>query len=80
MTSGPYRYWRHPIYASVLLFTWTGILAHGAVPTLPDLALGAVATAMTFVRVLAEEQLLRAAMPGYAAYADSTKRFIPFVL
>jgi len=80
VTSGPYRYWRHPIYASVLLFTWTGILAHGAVPTLLDLAIGALATAMTLVRVLAEEQLLRAAMPGYAAYAHSTKRFIPFVL
>ena len=80
VSSGPYRYWRHPIYASVLLFTWTGILAHGAVPTLLDLAIGALATAMTLVRVLAEEQLLRAAMPGYAAYADSTKRFIPFVL
>lgn len=80
VTSGPYRYWRHPIYASVLLFIWTGILAHGAAPTLLDLALGGLATAMTFVRVLAEEQLLRAAMPAYAAYADSTKRFIPFVL
>jgi protein-S-isoprenylcysteine O-methyltransferase Ste14 len=32
------------------------------------------------VRVLAEEQLLRAAMPDYAAYANSTRRFIPFLL
>ena len=80
ITSGPYRYWRHPIYASVLLFMWTGILAHGSPPTLIDLALGALATAMTFVRVLAEEELLRAAMPAYAEYASRTKRFIPFVL
>ena len=35
---------------------------------------------MTIVRVLAEEQLLRAAMPEYAGYADRTNRFIPFVL
>ena len=80
VTWGPYRYWRHPIYASVLLFMWTGILAHGTAPTLIDLALGALATAMTIVRVLAEEQLLRAAMPEYAEYAGRTKRFIPFVL
>jgi protein-S-isoprenylcysteine O-methyltransferase Ste14 len=80
VTTGPYRYWRHPIYAAVLLFTWTGILAHGAAPTLIDLALGVLATAMTLVRVLAEERLLREAMPEYAGYASRTKRFIPFVL
>jgi len=80
VTAGPYRFWRHPIYAAVLLFTWTGILAHGAAPTLIDLALGALATVMTLVRVLAEEQLLRAAIPEYAGYAARTKRFIPFVL
>ena len=80
VTSGPYRYWRHPIYTAVLLFMWTGILAHGAAPTLIDLALGALATGMTLVRVMAEEQLLRVAMPEYAGYASRTKRFIPFVL
>jgi protein-S-isoprenylcysteine O-methyltransferase Ste14 len=80
VTAGPYRYWRHPIYAAVLLFVWAGVLAHGAAPTLIDLALGALATAMTIVRVQAEEQLLRASMPEYAGYAARTKRFIPFVL
>jgi protein-S-isoprenylcysteine O-methyltransferase Ste14 len=80
VTAGPYRYWRHPIYAAALLFIWAGMLAHGSAPTLIDLALGALATGMTLVRVLAEEQLLRAAMPEYAAYASSTRRFIPFVL
>jgi protein-S-isoprenylcysteine O-methyltransferase Ste14 len=80
VTAGPYRYWRHPIYAAALLFIWAGILAHGAAPTLIDLALGALATGMTLVRVLSEEKLLRAAMPEYAAYANNTKRFIPFVL
>jgi protein-S-isoprenylcysteine O-methyltransferase Ste14 len=80
VTAGPYRYWRHPIYAAVLLFVWTGVLAHGVAPTLIDLVLGALATAMTIVRVQAEEQLLRASMPKYASYAARTKRFIPFVL
>src|SRR6476619_3918762 len=30
VTSGPYRFWRHPIYAAVLLFVWTGVLTQGA--------------------------------------------------
>jgi len=80
VTTGPYRYWRHPIYAAILLFVWAGVLARGVAPTLTALALGALATAMTLVRVQAEEQLLRASMPDYAGYAARTKRFIPFVL
>jgi protein-S-isoprenylcysteine O-methyltransferase Ste14 len=80
VSTGPYRYWRHPIYAAVLLFMWTGVLAHGAAPALIDLALATIATLMIIVRVLAEEQLLRVAIPEYASYATRTKRFIPFVL
>ncbi|MDB4909667.1 MAG: putative methyltransferase [Gemmatimonadetes bacterium] len=80
VTAGPYRYWRHPIYASVLLFVWAGVLGQGAAPAIVALILGAMATAMTIVRVQAEEQLLRASMPEYASYAARTKRFIPFVL
>ena len=80
VTRGPYRYWRHPIYAAVLLFVWGGVLGRGVTPPSLDLALAALATAMTIVRVQAEEQLLRAAMPEYAGYAARTKRFIPFVL
>src|SRR5256885_14934739 len=79
VTAGPYRYWRHPIYAAVLLIMWTGVLARGTAPMLLDLAIAALATAMTMVRVQAEEQLLRASMPEYAGYAARTKRFIPYV-
>jgi protein-S-isoprenylcysteine O-methyltransferase Ste14 len=80
VTAGPYRYWRHPIYASVLVFVWAGVLGQGTAPAIVALILGAMATAMTIVRVQAEEQLLRASMPEYASYAARTKRFIPFVL
>jgi protein-S-isoprenylcysteine O-methyltransferase Ste14 len=79
VTSGPYRYWRHPIYAAVLLFVWTGLLSRGATPAPLDIALAALATVMTAVRIQAEEQLLRASMPAYGAYAARTKRLIPFV-
>ncbi|HMI56685.1 MAG TPA: isoprenylcysteine carboxylmethyltransferase family protein [Gemmatimonadaceae bacterium] len=79
VTAGPYRFWRHPIYAAVLLFVWSGVLAHGVASTSMDLVLGAFATLMTAVRIQAEEQLLRASMPEYVAYAARTKRLIPFV-
>lgn len=81
VTWGPYRYWRHPIYSAILLFLWSGVLSHG----LDSTAIGLVvlATLATIVRVLSEENLLRAEFTGsdgYDAYARRTKRFVPFVL
>lgn len=77
VTSGPYRWWRHPIYAAVLLFLWTGVLDHGLPPApLPALLL-LLGTAATAVRIQAEEQLLRATFPAYDAYAARTKRIVP---
>jgi len=81
VTWGPYRYWRHPIYSAVLLFVWSGVLSHGLDPT--GIGLVVLATLATIVRVLSEENLLRAAFTGndgYEAYARRTKRFIPFLL
>lgn len=80
VTVGPYRYWRHPIYAAVLLFVWAGVLAQWALPSGTALLLAALATLMTAVRIQAEEQLLRTIYPAYGAYAARTKRVIPFVL
>ena len=79
VTAGPYRYWRHPIYAAILLVAWSGVLSQGAMPSIFALVLALLATAMTAVRIQAEEQLLRASMPEYAAYAARTKRLVPFV-
>lgn len=76
VTTGPYRYWRHPIYAAILLFVWAGVLSQ---PTAVALGLAIVATVATAVRVQAEEQLLRAEFPEYHGYAIHTKRLIPFV-
>jgi protein-S-isoprenylcysteine O-methyltransferase Ste14 len=79
VTAGPYRYWRHPIYAAVLLFVWSGVLAQGTPPSAAALLLALLATLATAVRIQAEEQLLRATFPEYAAYAARTKRLVPFV-
>ena len=80
VTWGPYRYWRHPIYAAVLLFLWAGVLSHGF--DVVAIGLAVLGTLMTAVRIGAEEQLLRAEFPGdagYEAYARRTKRLVPFV-
>ena len=75
--TGPYRYIRHPIYAAILYFIWAGIAAH---PSRVTVVVGLLATAFTAVRIVAEEKLLVATYPEYAAYARVTKRVVPFVL
>jgi protein-S-isoprenylcysteine O-methyltransferase Ste14 len=77
VTTGPYRYLRHPIYASILLLVWAGVAANAS-PT--GVALGLVATAMLVLRMLFEETLLRRTYPEYDDYARRTKRVLPFIL
>ena len=76
VTSGPYRFLRHPIYAAVLWFTWAGALSH---PSATNAASAVVGTVGAAVRIAAEERLLRARYPDYAAYATHTRRIIPYV-
>jgi protein-S-isoprenylcysteine O-methyltransferase Ste14 len=77
VTSGPYRLVRHPIYASVLLFTMAGVATHIS----PE-AIGWSVVLMTGVgfRVYTEEKLVVLQYPEYAEYAAKTKRIIPFIL
>ena len=74
---GPYRFWRHPIYAAILYFVWAGALCHR---TPLAWAGGVVITLALALRMAMEERLLRAQMPGYSEYAARTKRVLPFVL
>ena len=77
MTSGPYHYLRHPIYAAVMYFVWAGIFSH---VSLVNVLLGIFATAGLFVRILAEEHLVSERYPEYAEYSSKTKRIIPFIV
>jgi len=76
VTTGPYRFWRHPIYASLIYFVWAG---QGTSPTTVSLLAAGVMTLSLIVRMLLEERALREAYPGYDAYSKRAKRFIPFV-
>jgi protein-S-isoprenylcysteine O-methyltransferase Ste14 len=77
MTSGPYHYLRHPIYAAIMYFLWAGIASH---LSLWNVSLGIIATIGLFIRILAEERLVSKRYPDYVEYASRTKRIIPFVL
>jgi protein-S-isoprenylcysteine O-methyltransferase Ste14 len=76
ITSGPYHYLRHPIYAAVIYFLWTGIVSHWS---LSNVILGLAATVGLFIRIFAEERLVAKRYPNYEEYARHTKRIIPYV-
>jgi protein-S-isoprenylcysteine O-methyltransferase Ste14 len=77
VTNGPYRWLRHPIYASVLYFTWSTAVDHR---TVQSVVAALLVTAGAFVRMYAEESLLTTTYPEYAPYRARTARVIPFVL
>lgn len=77
VTTGPYAWLRHPIYAAILYFIWSTALDHHSWQAL---AAAALVTAGGIVRMLAEETLLTQRYPEYAAYRSRTARVIPFLL
>ena len=77
VTTGPYAYLRHPIYAAVLYFSWAGTIDNPswlAVACVLSLTAGAV------VRILSEERLLIKKYPDYRVYMGRVNRIVPFVL
>src|SRR5512143_3708127 len=77
LSSGPYRFIRHPMYAGALLLIWSSVFGHWSLLTL---IVGLVVTAVVALRIQVEEQALRLHYPGYADYARQTRRIIPFVI
>ena len=76
VTTGPYRYIRHPIYTAVILFTLAGVAANwGWVSAL----LAGVVVGGALLRLFCEEVMVTARYPEYRQYAATTWRMIPYV-
>jgi protein-S-isoprenylcysteine O-methyltransferase Ste14 len=76
VTTGPYRFVRHPMYAAVMLFAAGCAIGYGE-PWRG--ALLVALAAVLHVKAGIEERLLAAAHPGYADYARRTPRLVPFL-
>ena len=72
---GPYRLVRHPMYSSATLIYLAMPLVLGS---LPGLAASALILVLLPIRILNEEKLLLAELPGYAEYCQRVRwRLIP---
>jgi protein-S-isoprenylcysteine O-methyltransferase Ste14 len=77
VTSGPYRFVRHPIYTGILI----GVVGTALVTNLIGLIIAGVLGAYFFYSASVEEKNLTATFPtAYPAYRTHTKMLIPFVL
>jgi protein-S-isoprenylcysteine O-methyltransferase Ste14 len=76
VTTGPYRYIRHPIYTAACLFGWSGVLANWS---LVNVMLGALLIIGAVGRMLCEERMIVDVYPEYPAYARATRRMVPFI-
>jgi protein-S-isoprenylcysteine O-methyltransferase Ste14 len=77
VSTGPYRWLRHPAYAS----QWLEMIGVGlATGNTLGAAICAVVPLTGIVRrISAEERALETLLPGYADYAESKPRLVPFV-
>jgi len=77
ISSGPYGWVRHPLYAASLVMWLSVPLALGSYVTWPAFAL---LIPFYVLRLLNEERLLRCELPGYSEYCQRTRfRVVPHV-
>ena len=61
VTNGPYRWWRHPIYAAVIYFSAATIISYPFIETI--IAVGVIIGGL-FIRMILEEKFLTAEISG----------------
>jgi protein-S-isoprenylcysteine O-methyltransferase Ste14 len=77
VTSGPYRFIRHPIYSGLLL----GLIGTALATNFLGLIIVVILGAYFYYAATVEERNLVVAFPAaYPAYREHTKKLIPFLL
>jgi protein-S-isoprenylcysteine O-methyltransferase Ste14 len=77
VTAGPYRYFRHPIYAAVMYFFWACLIPFPEIKTMAGVLL---ITGGLLIRIFLEEKsLVETYDRQYLDYSAHTKRIIPFI-
>ncbi|WP_041959694.1 methyltransferase family protein [Sulfurospirillum arsenophilum] len=77
ITTGAYRYIRHPMYFSVLVMMLGIVLSK---PTILSLFIYVLLVVTLFLKAQKEEMLWMVQSNEYKSYMQQTKRIIPFVL
>lgn len=76
VTTGPYRFIRHPIYTAVCLLVLPAVVAHWSVLSV---VCGTLVLGAAFLRIFLEEKMLVARYPEYQQYAARTPRMLPLI-
>ncbi|MCS6889710.1 MAG: isoprenylcysteine carboxylmethyltransferase family protein [Chloroflexus sp.] len=76
VSAGPYRWIRHPMYASLLLVTLAWVLA---APVVWRWALWLLLLAVLIAKLRYEEHLLANSIPGYREYQQRSWRLMPLL-
>ena len=76
VSSGPYKYVRHPIYTVVILL---GIIWAAGKFSYINLTVLILLMIVLVLKLNYEERLLSAKFPGYKNYQSTSKKLIPFI-
>jgi protein-S-isoprenylcysteine O-methyltransferase Ste14 len=78
VTTGAYRYIRHPMYSSLLFLAWGALLKSVTISTL--VLAGLASLALTATAKAEEVENMARFGQEYRDYMKRTRRFVPFVL